>query len=160
MYELPTWEEILESSTNPDPTTAVLALDPGETTGYAAFIDGALETYGQIPTPTIPQSIDPLAKFLSSPLLEYVVVENYQIYPWKLKDHKLSTVYTPRLIGCIETLCYQHEHPLIKQTAQNAKKFATDEKLKVWNMYIKGQPHARDAIRHGIFFLLFGNKSQ
>ena len=33
-------------------------------------------------------------------------------------------------------------------------------KLKKWNMYRKGERHARDAIRHGAHFLLFGKNTE
>jgi hypothetical protein len=84
-----------------------------------------------------------------------VVVENYQVYKWRMKEHVGDTLHTPRLIGCIETLCALNSIRPTKQLAQNAKRFVTDEKLKAWDMYVKGRPHARDAIRHGIFYILF-----
>jgi len=33
-----------------------------------------------------------------------------------------------------------------------AKTFANDDKLEAWGFWRKGQKHARDAIRHGIYF--------
>jgi len=154
MTDLPTWEEMVASV----PTTEedLLALDPGETTGYAIFSSGTLKDHGQVDTLTVTQSVDLLYIFISG--RTHVVVENYQVYSWKLKEHKFSTLHTPRLIGCIETLCKLEGIGLSKQTAQNAKKFVTDEKLKEWGMWIKGRPHARDAIRHGIYYTIFGGK--
>ncbi len=152
MEEIVTWSEML--SQFPPMPGRLLALDPGETTGFAIFEDGILEQYGQIETFTVVDSV----KVLQDRIIEatHVVVENYQVYAWKLKEHKFSTLHTPRLIGCIETLCIlAGVGPPTKQTAQNAKKFTTDEKLKHWGMYVKGKPHARDAIRHGVFYTVF-----
>jgi hypothetical protein len=141
----------------------LLCFDPGETTGFERFVDGHLVWSEELKTHTIAPGthiINPLigtAYKLGSPV--EVVVENYQVYKWKMKQHVGDTLHTARLIGCIETLCALYDIPLTKQLAQNAKKFATDEKLKAWDMYPKGQRHARDAIRHGILYILF-NKGQ
>jgi hypothetical protein len=85
-----------------------------------------------------------------------VIYENYRVYEHKLSRHANSEVYTLRLVGVIEYLCeVQHNIPFYNQMAHQAKGFVTDEKLKAWNMYQTGQKHARDSIRHGIYFLLF-----
>lgn len=41
------------------------------------------------------------------------------------------------------------------QMAAQAKGFVDDDKLKAWGFWIKGKKHARDAIRHGVYYLLF-----
>ena len=64
-------------------------------------------------------------------------------------------MFTSRVIGAIELQCWFLDWPIWKQTAQNAKKFMTDERLKEWGMWEKGKRHARDAIRHGCFWLAF-----
>ena len=85
-----------------------------------------------------------------------VVYENYRVYAHKLERHSNSEVYTLRLVGVIEYLCdVKHQVPQYNQMASQAKGFMTDEKLKKWGMYRKGFRHARDAIRHGAYFLLF-----
>ena len=154
MTNLPTWEEMLEQAPDSNLVKRLLALDPGETTGYAIFERGLLTEWGQLPTHTVDESVLLLVDHIS--IANHVVVENYQVYAWKLKEHKYSTLHTPRLIGCIETLCRLKGVKPTKQTAQNAKKFVTDEKLKEWGMWIKGKPHTRDAIRHGIYYTIFG----
>lgn len=156
MSDVPSWKEMLGASQGIHEKW-LLALDPGETTGWAVFKHGILHAHGQLDTHTVTSSVNPLVPFISH--ASYVVVENYQVYAWKLKEHKWDTLHTPRLIGCIETLCVLNNVLLTKQTAQNAKKFVTDDKLKHWDMYVKGKPHARDAIRHAIFYTIFGGKS-
>lgn len=38
-------------------------------------------------------------------------------------------------------------------TPAQAKSFATDDRLKHWNLWVKGNPHARDSLRHLCLFL-------
>lgn len=138
----------------------VLALDPGETTGWAAFQseDGKyfkLFAEGQIKTWPMQDAVDQLQKLLDQVKPDHLVHELYAVYEWKSQDHSWSRMPTVRVIGCIETLCIQQNIPFSSQTAQIAKTFCTDDKLKTWNFYIKGQRHARDAIRHGCYYLMF-----
>lgn len=46
-----------------------------------------------------------------------------------------------------------HPYPVRKQQASLAKSTVTDERLKKWNLWVTGMPHARDALRHGVTFL-------
>lgn len=42
---------------------------------------------------------------------------------------------------------------LYEQTPADAKSTVTDQRLRLWNMYKKGPPHARDATRHALLHL-------
>ncbi len=158
----PTWSDVLEHLKH-SPPKHVLAFDPGETTGFARFEDGYLTWSEQLNTPTVMSSATMLNRLITAGpygqdgryILPEVVVENYQVFKWRAKQHVGDTLHTPRMIGCIETICALKNISLTKQTPQNAKTFVTDDKMKAWNMYVPGQPHARDAIRHGIFYVLF-----
>lgn len=142
----------------------VLGLDPGETTGWAHFYDYKLVECGQLNTKTVPYayaSLQPLfqgivSKADGTPI--EVAIEDYRIYSWKSDDHKWAAVHTVKVVGLCELLCalYQLTHNL--RMAQNAKKFVTDEKLKAWGIYVTGQKHARDAIRHAVFHIVSGDK--
>jgi hypothetical protein len=70
----------------------------------------------------------------------------------------MSRVDTIRIIGAIEYACSKLKIPLVKQMAHMAKGFVTDDKLKEWCLWKGINKHARDSIRHAIYFLLF-NKS-
>jgi hypothetical protein len=83
-------------------------------------------------------------------------MESYQVYDWKKDEHSFSQVPTLQVIGCIKTICKILHIPYYSQTAQVAKHFCTDEKLEQWGMWKRGERHARDAIRHGCYWLLFG----
>jgi hypothetical protein len=41
------------------------------------------------------------------------------------------------------------------RSAKGVKKFVTDEKLRAWGLFVEGQGHAMDAVRHGCHGLLF-----
>jgi len=134
--------------------------DPGETTGFAIFERGEDHTTlihtAQLDTWPLEQNINVLHDaFACNP--KHVVYEAYHIYKWRLQEHTFSEVPTIQLIGIIKYLCILRDIPYTKQTALTGKSFCTDSKLEYWGLYHPGQIHARDAIRHGCQFLLFGN---
>lgn len=147
----------------------LLALDPGETTGWSIFdcypplpsaIAGqvALAACGQLDTWPIGNAIDNLSTLLEAHKPTFMVHESYHVYKWKTQDHTWSEVPTVQVIGVIATLAHQRIPPLVvaQQTAQQAKNFVTDSKLREWGFYQRGQRHARDSIRHACYYLLFG----
>lgn len=139
----------------------VLALDPGETTGWALFEASVDETVllraGQIKTWPMAVGVPELQSMISSHF-GHIVFERYAVYEWKSDEHSWSTVPTLHVIGAVETLCIQNSLPYSEQTAQIAKNFCTDKLLTAWDLYLPGLRHARDAIRHGTYFLMFGAK--
>lgn len=139
----------------PLPIPTLYCFDPGETTGYALFINGELKLHQQIPTHTVQTSVAMLDNILrhATPK-DKVIIEDYKVYAWKAEHHSWQSLHTPRLIGCFETLCAQRNIVPIFQMAQQPKGFVTDKKLHEWGYYKPGMKHARDAIRHGCFYLL------
>lgn len=143
----------------------VLCLDPGETTGWALFADGELDDCGQEPTGSEPAL---MADFINSKVAEYhsvldwpsgvehIVYEEYRIRGSKAKQHVGSEVVTIQHIGVIRATADQLGIPLVKQSAGMAKGFASDEKLRRWGLYQTNKRHANDAIRHGVYWHLFG----
>ncbi len=138
----------------------IVALDPGETTGFSVFQSDAsgvtLISAGQLKTWPMSGAVYSLNDLIDLYKPDIIVYEQYAVYEWKTDDHAWSQVPTLRVIGCIETLCIQKQILTHAQTAQKAKHFCTDEKLKAWNVYLKGLRHARDSIRHGAYYLMFG----
>ena len=138
----------------------LLSLDPGHTTGYAVWSakedSVQLVEAGHLSTWTNadirPEQIQDI---LTRYKISHAVMETYQVYEWKSQDHSWSQIPTIQVIGCIKTLCLQHHVSYSAQTAQVAKQFCTDERLTEWGFYRPGFRHARDAIRHGCYFLLF-----
>lgn len=138
----------------------ILTLDPGETTGYSIWnsdpLNATMIKCGQLKTWPMQEAVKSFTDILQAEQPDLVVFERYNIYEWKTDSHSWSDVPTLRIIGCLETLCIQLSINIYNQSAQQAKNFCDDEKLQAWNLWIKGQRHARDAIRHGVFFLMFG----
>lgn len=141
----------------------LLTFDPGHTTGYSVWqcsedAVNIIDT-GQVPTwANEDLQITEVSRLFEKYKPNTVVMESYQIYEWKADDHSWSQIPTIQVIGCIKTLCIQLNIPYFSQTAQVAKQFCTDPKLESWGFFVKGKRHARDAIRHGCYYLLFGFK--
>ena len=134
-----------------------LCFDPGHTTGWAVFTHLKLDKWGEIGTQSIEDATLEVELLISEHHPDVIVIEDYRVYKWRAKHHAGSDMLTTRVIGCIETLAIMyHIQHIIKQPAHVAKGFCSDQKLKAWNFYHKGEKHARDAIRHGCFYLLFG----
>lgn len=154
-----------------DEAGAILCLDPGETTGWAIFDRGQLDSCGQWATPTPVE----MALFVrESEILPYAFVvgeqgevqparrglglilfEEYRVRGNKYKEHVGSEVVTIQHIGAIKVVAAELGIATAKQSAGMAKGFATDTKLRRWGLYQTGQRHANDAIRHGCHYLLF-----
>lgn len=129
--------------------TTLLALDPGGHTGWSSW------TYG----PTTPltllehgQIADGLAGFVrwSRAYLEEVVPDELVSESFVLDGRTASPDVTPlRIEGAIEALFAAEGVPIIFQ--RNVMKSGiTDDRLRASGLWIKGQQHARDSIRHAI----------
>lgn len=137
----------------------LLALDPGETIGWAVFEKGELTNWGQLKCEAPAQFRD-VEDLIDQHKPEFIVCEAYRIYSWKRDQHVWSDLLTVRLIGAIELLCIQREISFETQMAAIGKGFCTDSKLKTWGYWKPSQRHARDAIRHGCYWLLFSKLSK
>ena len=121
------------------------AYDPGKTTGYAHFKiiqDGPLELVacGQIEggiygflERSIPEDPD-------------IVIAEQFILDGRTPNPDLEPL---KIEGVLIADAFALEHELIFQR-NNFKAHVTDDKLKEIGWYQKGQPHANDAIRHGL----------
>lgn len=134
----------------------LMTLDPGQTTGVAVFESGILKHQLQIKTWPMVECVHNLKHIFDVHKPKRLVYESYQVYEWKQEDHVWSQIPTVQVIGCIQTLLILQNIPYHTQTAQVAKQFVTDDRLKDWGFWDVGHRHARDATRHGCYFLLFG----
>lgn len=135
---------------------SILCLDPGETTGYAIFQQQSLVRQGQIRTVTDDKIVwDEIYALIAGDHFDQIVCEDYRIYEHKLSRHAFSPVLTLRLIGGIDLMSKINGIDIHYQMATQAKGFCTDERLKEWGFWQDGMKHARDAIRHGCYFMLF-----
>lgn len=146
----------------------VLALDPGETTGWCLMqlVKGNSDVLraaevrpsycaGQVLTSPVEHAVTILTKLIDEQKPDHIVYEDYKVYAWKTKDHSWASLHTPQLIGTIRTIASQKGIPTSCEMAQQPKQFVTDEKLREWGIYLRGLKHARDAMKHAIYFLLF-----
>lgn len=155
---------------NPPKHKRILALDPGETTGWSVFTgefpdapmpyQWQMTACGQAKSWPLKDALENLGELVSKYCPDFIVYERYAVYAWKSQDHSWSEVPTVQIIGLIKTLALQHDIPVTEQTAQVAKHFCTDKFLRDCNLYERGQKHARDSIRHGLYYILFGNKQE
>jgi hypothetical protein len=154
------FEQLLASQLKAKPHLKIegnlLALDPGETTGWSIWADGKLKDQGQVKTWPMEVCVPALQTVITLSSPSIVVYESYQVYEWKTEDHTWSQIPTVQVIGCLQTLLLMQKIPYHTQTAQVAKQFVSDERLEQWDFWFKGVRHARDSIRHGLYFQLFG----
>ena len=135
----------------------IVALDPGETTGACIFYQGEMIDATQLVTIPISTAIEAFDSYIvSTGVPDLVVYEDYRIYGWKADTHKWASLHTPKIIGVIETVCHFHDVPTEFRLAQQAKQFVTDARLEEWGLWLKGQQHARDAVRHAVYQLVHG----
>ena len=128
-------------------TVCYLALDPGETTGYATFdAEGELITIGQFKQKDQTKELTRLI----DPSLTAVICEDYRNFAWK-RQKNWSNNQTSKNIGGIEMLCELRSVPLHFQQP-NIKsigyKWAGIEPPK--NHAVS---HGPDAYVHGVYWL-------
>lgn len=149
--------ELVQATKKEHAHKRILSFDPGHTTGWCCFEGGALIGCGQIDTTSITNCLENAQALYHTYHPEIVVMEDYRIYKWRAKHHVGSEVLTVQIIGCLETLAIQDfVNHVIKQPAHVAKGFCDDKKLKEWKFWVSGERHARDAIRHACYYILFG----
>lgn len=163
----PQWAEFLKQArpqTNWSEVGLCLCLDPGETTGWAIFSQGQLVLCGQEHTGDEPALMAEFIHGIQESVLnsatyntglEHIVYEEYRIRGNKALQHIGSEVVTIQHIGVIKATADQLGIPVTKQTAGQVKQFATDIHLRRWGLFQTGKRHANDAIRHGVYWLLF-----
>ncbi len=136
-------------------TGSLLSFDPGETTGWSEWKGYKMVNFGELSTSSIPDASLHLYDYIGEINPDFIVTEEYRVYGHKTQDHAWSPMHTSRLIGAIECIAALQRVPVIFQGAGQAKGFAKDEKLKNWDLWKKGQRHARDSIRHALYWFLF-----
>lgn len=137
----------------------ILCFDPGVTMGWAFFQDCRLAKCGQVNT-SLNTYVAVFDLFeLYNPQL--VVCEDYRIYANKASEHVNSELFTSKLIGRIQHECDSRHIPYVMQMASEGKDFTTDSKLLNWGLVsgdLHNNRHAIDSIRHGVHFILFGDR--
>lgn len=128
----------------------VIAIDPGKTTGYAAWQEGHAEPWSGQESDCVAFGKRLDLWLGSSHLRTTVVIERFIINvktvgnsqaPWSLE-----------LIGVARYLAAKYDAEFELQTPADAKSFMPDDRLKKLGWYMPGKVHANDALRHlGLF---------
>lgn len=129
----------------------ILAIDPGDTSGYALF-----STENQLLIKYDAVKFTPLGLFdlMNNLQPERVVYERFSLYAHKAESQINSEFYTVQLIGVIRLYCELMNIKPIVQTAQVAKQIWTDDMLKKFG-YHTDSKHTRDATRHVLTYIKF-----
>lgn len=142
----------------------VLAVDPGETTGWAlwrggeegvaTFRNGAV-VWGQIGPARGREgeieAVGHLVRKVSDG--DIVVVEDFILRP--TGNARRSGLSPVRITARLETLCAARglDVEWVYQQASAAKGVVTDTRLRDLGLWVRGQVHARDALRHLVLYL-------
>lgn len=128
--------------------TKYIALDPGETTGWAAFDkEGQILAMGQFKQKEQSKWLD---ENITSNLLA-VIVEDYRNYSWQ-KQKKWSRNQTSKNIGAIEMICELRNVPYFLQPA-NVKKIGYKWAGLGEAPSNHAISHQYDAVAHGTYWL-------
>jgi len=130
----------------------VLSYDPGKSTGWC-ILEGTNTEQKLIAAGEIPDwhgVKDTINKFQP----DVIVFETFQLYAWKAQSLSWNTFLPCEVIGVIKFIAEELDIPCIGQgPAQRV--FFTDDRLKACGITSPSK-HAKDAIRHGMYFLRFG----
>jgi len=140
-------------------TGLILAVDPGITTGVALMQWPILRGWAQVKYQDPSEAAARIRRLIVKHQPETVVVEDYRVYPWKMRQHVWSPLNTVRLIGAIDLICKDLKVPIVLQGANKAK-VITDERLKAWGLWKPGNPHAMDAVRHLVSYIILGKTKE
>lgn len=140
----------------------IIGIDPGETTGLCIRnpTDDPFKIHmTQIMTQDRNKGMDNLIDAINS-LAKWInpiiVCEDYRVYAAKTDQHAWAGLHTAKLIGHIERYAWLKGIPCVYPMAAEAKSFADDANLKRWDLYEPGAKHARDASRHVVTRVFFG----
>jgi hypothetical protein len=143
----------------------VLGIDPGETTGICLMYGSKILLSEQLNTKNLSdcpliitellQQASHFAENFDKTGIE-IACEDYRVYAGKSDAHKMGNLHTAKLIGIILALCWIKQIPIKLRMAGIAKGFVTDAMLHNWEMYNRGNRHARDAMRHAIYHQVYG----
>ena len=133
----------------------VVAFDPGETTGWVQAkvtpqTDDGLCIVNIVNVGEI-NGIKDMDDQMFVPMLkaEYVIIEDYRIYPSKAAQHIGQVLYTAEEIGRITAYAYRLGgiSEIIRQNASTAKQRFPDNRLEEYAGQFSSK-HIADAVRH------------
>ncbi|MCA1806886.1 MAG: hypothetical protein LC687_03350 [Actinobacteria bacterium] len=135
----------------------VLAVDPGGTVGYAIYAMGHDGLFSPERVQAGQAGVDDFLDWARIAITEdwLVVMERFTITTNTAKLSAGGAHDALDVIGVVKHLCRWASAQYEVQTPAQAKKFVSDRQLKNLGLWIKSQDHARDAIRHLVFGLVY-----
>lgn len=125
----------------------IMAFDPGGTIGVAAcYNDNLLSVFPAQLNETNNHWV--LFNFLSVENPDKIIYENFDN-----RGNIAADLIALEYIGVIRLWAQINNRPVTVQRPGDVKPLWTDEKLKTLNLFVKGQPHANDAIRHLLHYI-------
>lgn len=126
---------------------SILALDPGVTTGAAAwYVNWEPHSFElhEFRQEQIWSYLDGVNVAFGS----FVIVCESFLYRADQSHAELEGV---EVIGIVKEWCRQNDVPLTFQRPDQAKFFYTKDRLQKAGLWTKGKPHAMDALRHLLY---------
>ena len=135
-----------------------LSLDPGESTGWALWSEGKLAEAGTDVLWDVIDSLSAASECKENEVgfptdLGLIVMEDWALYPWKLKELAWDKCRTARGIGAIELICRQVSIQLVLQPASIKKSAVSAGAEELFMRPLHENRHANDAIMHGVFYM-------
>ena len=133
---------------------SIMALDPGESTGWV-FIN----TDDKLSGGTAPKNHLEVVKLLDKYQPEVVIIERFNLYPGMAKSLAWNSFYPCEVIGVIKCYCMQKGIEIVEQ-APSIKKYAGELK-EDWvqlKREVRTTEHTKDAYQHLKYYLRNGGK--
>ncbi len=130
----------------------LLVFDPGVHTGWSLFVDGAFKQGGEVLELS---SVGGLILAYSPTL---VIYEGYRLFPGMAQRLTGSRFEPAEVIGVIRYLCAVSDIEIIEQMPNVKEFFMPVGRLHYYNVFVDSE-HARDAARHGLYYLVFKLKA-
>lgn len=138
------------------PLLRALSLDPGGTTGYA-ICDINSNNSISINWDQAKLTESELTELMETVIADVVICEDFE---YRNRARAGLDLTSPRLIGVVKLFSQSSDTKLVLQKAMVGKGHYSDQRLKTLDLYRRGTPHGRDALRHLLHWLTFkeGNK--
>jgi hypothetical protein len=129
----------------------ILSLDPGGTTGYCFIVYNSITEPIMIESGEIPNGHQGFIKWWRNGGLEMAIGSTVVCESFTLRQGIPGVNLEPcYVMGALEALTRNQEVVYQRPTY---KAYCDNDALKRLGMYLRGQQHARDAVRHAIAYL-------
>lgn len=127
-------------------TWSFMGMDPGKMTGCATFVP-TMETVPQAWEAPQDTFVDWAYDCLTAVPPSIILMERYTVTAETLRKSRGDN-WSLEQIGVVRHLCRRHGHTFELQSPSDAKKLASNQRLRQLGWYVPGKGHANDALRH------------